>query len=49
MKNWSGLADNESIAKTIESLKANGIDAMVVENGEEARKKFLNLFLKAQE
>lgn len=38
MKNWSELASDESIAKAIECLKANGIDAVVVENGEEAKK-----------
>lgn len=43
MKNWSELANNESIAKTIESLKANGIDAMAVENAQEAKEKALEL------
>ncbi len=43
MNDWSALASNESIAKTIESLKANGINAMVVENGEEAKKKVIGI------
>ncbi|MBI2613652.1 MAG: LUD domain-containing protein [Candidatus Levybacteria bacterium] len=43
MKNWSELADDESIAKTIENLKANGIDALVVDNGIEAKNKVLEL------
>ena len=49
MKNWSELASNESIAKTIEALKANGIDAMVVENSEKAKKKVLELLPKGAE
>ncbi len=41
MNNWNTLATDESIQKTITALKANGINAMVVENGEEAKKKAL--------
>lgn len=43
MKDWAELASNDSIQKTIEALKANGIDAIVVEDGETARQKILEL------
>lgn len=49
MKNWSKLANTESIQKTIESLKTNGINAIVVENGAEAKKKVLDLLPKGAE
>lgn len=43
MKNWSKLASAESITKTVENLKANGINAIAVENRKEAKKKVLEL------
>ncbi|OGH24843.1 MAG: hypothetical protein A3B47_00005 [Candidatus Levybacteria bacterium RIFCSPLOWO2_01_FULL_39_24] len=43
MKDWGELASPEDIQKTIEALKANGINAIVVENGQEAKKKVLEL------
>ena len=43
MKKWGELASDESIAKAIENLKANGIETMVVENSEKAKKKVLGL------
>ena len=43
MKDWGELASDESIAKTIESLKTSGINAIVVENGHEAKKKVFEL------
>jgi hypothetical protein len=43
MKDFSVLASNEVIAKTIESLKANGINAIAVENAEEAKKKIFEM------
>ena len=43
MKDWNELAGDESITKTIEGLKANGINAFVVENGQEAKKKVFEL------
>lgn len=46
---WNTLATDESIIKTIESLKANGINAFVVENGAEAKKKVLDLLPKDAE
>ncbi len=49
MKDWSELASDESITKTIEALKANGINAIVVENGDRAKKKVLELLPKGAE
>lgn len=42
-KDFSALASEASIQKTIDSLKANGIDAVVVDTGEEAKGKVLSL------
>ncbi len=41
MDTWTKLADNQTIQKTINALKTNGISAEVAENGEEAKKKVL--------
>lgn len=49
MKNWSELASNELIAKTIEALKTNGINAIAVNNKEEAKKKVLELLPQGSE
>lgn len=43
MNNWNNLANDESIQKTMNALRTNGIDATVVENGEEAKQKVLEL------
>jgi hypothetical protein len=43
MDQWTTLADDQTIKKTIEALKANGIDAAVVENKDEAKKKILDM------
>ena len=43
MDKWNRLADRQTIDKTIEALKANGIDARFVETGEDAKKEILNL------
>ena len=43
MSQWDQLASKESIDKTIEALKANGIDAKFVANGEEAKKEVFAL------
>lgn len=40
---WAKLADEETIARTAEALKQHGIEVFVVGNGEEARKKVLEL------
>lgn len=43
MKIWDKLADNRTIKKVVAALKVNGIDALVVEDGREAKKKVLKL------
>lgn len=43
MNKWKKLAEEQVLDKTIEALKLNGINAMVVENGEEAKKRALEL------
>lgn len=43
MNKWNQLADQQSINKTIQALKANGIEALFVESGEEAKKKVLEM------
>lgn len=43
MKDWAELASDDSIAKTIASLKTNGINAIIVQNGDEAKKKVFEL------
>lgn len=43
MKNWSQVASDESIQKAVESLKANGIEAIVVSDKEEAKKRLFEI------
>lgn len=43
MSKWDQLADKETITKTIEALKANGIDVRFAKTGEEARKEVFSL------
>ncbi len=43
MDKWNQLASKESIDKTIESLKANGINAKFVVTGEEAKKEVFSI------
>src|SRR3989344_8724387 len=43
MKDWTTLADEASIQKTVEALKANGVEAVVVENGAAAKAKVLEM------
>lgn len=43
MKDWSGLASLESISKTADSLKANGINVIVVKNAKEAKEKVFEI------
>jgi hypothetical protein len=40
---WDQLADESSIKKTVESLRANGMDAVVVENSKQAKEKVLEM------
>lgn len=49
MKKWDELADEKSIERTVASLKTNGIEAMVVDSIEEARKKVLEIIPKGAE
>ena len=43
MEKWGKLADEKAIKETVSSLKANGIEAFVVENGEDAKKKVFEI------
>lgn len=43
MADWETLATDGVINKTIDALKVNGIEAFVVESGEEAKKKVLDM------
>ncbi len=46
---WNKLADPERLEATIKALNANGFSTIVVENGEEAHKKVLELIPKGSE
>lgn len=46
---WNKLANKEEVEKTIAALKANGIDAIFVQSGEEAKEKALALIPKDKE
>ncbi len=43
MKNWTVLADDQTLKRTVNSLKANGIEAVVVASGKAAKKKVLDM------
>ena len=43
MKDWTRLASDEQIQRTIDALKINGINAIVVENAEKAKEKVIEL------
>lgn len=49
MNDWTKIADDQSLQKTVESLKKNGIDALVVESGEQAKAKVLGMLPKDAE
>lgn len=49
MNKWIQLADKQTINKTIQSLKANGINAKFVENAEDAKKAVLSLIPQGSE
>ncbi len=49
MSKWEQLADVQTINKTIAALKENGIEAEVVGNGEEAKKRVLELIPEGSE
>src|SRR5690349_17304394 len=46
---WNTLADQAIVDKTIESLKANNINAVSVQSGEEAKQKVLELIPQGSE
>lgn len=49
MNRWEQLADENTIQKTIDALRVNGIEAEVVDNGRDAKKKVLKLIPKGAE
>ncbi len=49
MKKWDKLADEKTIENTVAALKANGIDAQIVENRQEAKRKVLELIPESSE
>lgn len=49
MNKWQKLADEATINRTTKALKNNGIKALVLKNGKEARKKVLELLPKGAE
>ena len=49
MKDFKQLANEKSIQKAIDSLKANNIDALVVETEEDAKSKVLSMIPKGAE
>lgn len=49
MKKWDRLADKKTIENTIATLTANGIDAQVVKNRQEAKRKVLELIPESSE
>jgi L-lactate utilization protein LutC len=46
---WDTLANNEILHKTIDALKENGIDSIIVDNKAEAKEKILQLIPKGAE
>ena len=49
MDKWERLAGEESIKRAVAALKANGIEAFVVENGAEAKRKVFEILPKGAE
>ncbi len=49
MEKWEKLAAEKTIEDTVVSLRANGMDVIVVENGNEAKKKVLEMLPKDAE
>lgn len=49
MDKWTKLADRQTINKTIEALKANGINADFVENGQKAKEEVLRIIPEGSE
>ncbi len=49
MEQWEKLADDKTVEKTAAALKANSIDVIIVENGNEAKKRVLEMLPKGAE
>lgn len=49
LRNWTELAQDSQIEKTIQALEANGMTPLVVNSGEEAKKKILELIPEGSE
>lgn len=49
MNNWENLASDESINKVVAALKNEGIDALIVNTGDEAKAKILQMVPKGAE
>lgn len=49
MSDWKTIAMDEVISETIGALKANGIQALVLDSGEEAKKKVLEMIPQGEE
>jgi len=49
MDKWTKIPDQATLKKTAKALKANGIDSIIVESGDEAAKKVLSLLPKGSE
>lgn len=49
MQDWTRLADENIVRKTVDALKSNGIEAIIVNNGEEAKAKVLELIPEGSE
>lgn len=49
MSDWDKVADEQTIQATVKALEKNGIEAMVTDNGQQARQKVLNLIPKGSE
>ncbi|HVY01997.1 MAG TPA: LUD domain-containing protein, partial [Candidatus Nanoarchaeia archaeon] len=47
--NWNSVASKKTVEKTIEALKANGINAYFAENAAQAKSKALELIPKGSE
>lgn len=49
MNKWTRISDNKTLSVVLNSLKSNGIEALIIENKEEAKKKVLELIPKGAE
>lgn len=49
MDKWNKIPDQKTLEKTVRALKANGIEALIVENRQEAKNKVLSLLPKGSE